>query len=175
MAIDLRYPIGTFAPERTVSGGRRRHLVESLAEVPGKLRAAAGGLSGEQLNTLYRPGGWTVQQVVHHLADSHMNSYIRMKLAATEPEPTVKPYDEKAWAELGDARAAPPEPSLALLEALHERWVTFLRSLTAVDFGRTFRHPEAGVMSLDAALQYYEWHGRHHVAHITALRQRLGW
>lgn len=172
---DLRYPIGGFQADAAIAERRRRHYIQSLTEFPGRLRAAVCGLSPEQLETPYRPGGWTARQVVHHLADSHMNSYIRMKLAATEEQPAVKPYDEKRWAELEDARTAPLELSLALLEALHRRWAMFLQSLQPSDFGRTFRHPESGIMSLDVALQYYEWHGRHHIAHISSLRQRMGW
>lgn len=172
---DLRYPIGEFKADAAIGERRRRHNIQSLAEFPGRLREAVYGLSPDQLDTPYRPGGWTIRQVVHHLADSHMNSYIRMKLALTEEQPTVKPYDEKRWAELEDARAAPLELSLGLLEALHKRWVMFLQSLQPGDFGRAFHHPDSGVMSLDIALQYYEWHGRHHIAHITSLRQRMGW
>jgi len=172
---DMNYPIGEFEAQSQVAETYRQSLIESLAEVPGKVRKAIEGLSAQQLDTLYRPGGWTVRQVVHHLADSHMNSYIRMKLAVTEESPHVKPYDEKRWAELQDGRAALPEISLALLEALHRRWVLFLLSLGPEDYARTFRHPESGVMSLDVALQYYEWHGRHHIAHITSLRERMGW
>jgi uncharacterized damage-inducible protein DinB len=172
---DLRYPIGEFKADAQIVERKRRHYTQSLFEFPGRLREAVYGLSPEQLETPYRPGGWTVRQVVHHLADSHMNSYIRMKLAVTEERPTIKPYDEKAWAELEDARTTPLELSLSLLEALHRRWVMFLRSLQPEDFARTFHHPESGIMSLDTALQYYEWHGRHHTAHITSLRQRMRW
>ncbi|GEM_PF-54488 len=172
---DLRYPIGEFKADASMAERKRRHHIQSLTEFPGRLREAVYGLSPEQLDTPYRPGGWTVRQVVHHLADSHMNSYIRMKLAVTEDQPTVKPYDEKRWAELEDARTAPLEFSLALVEALHKRWVMFLQSLQPADFARTFHHPASGIMSLDTALQYYMWHGRHHTAHITSLRQRMGW
>jgi len=132
-------------------------------------------LSTEQLDTPYRPGGWTVRQVVHHLPDSHLNSYIRFRLALTEKEPTIKPYDQERWAELDDAKTAPIEPSLALLEALHQRWIMLLRSLIPADFARTFNHPEMGIVTLDATLRLYEWHGRHHTAHITSLRERMGW
>ncbi len=173
--VDPRYPVGEFETRAEITVQERRDLIESIAETPTRLRASVKGLSDQQLDTPYRPGGWTVRQVVHHLADSHMNSYIRMKLALTEEQPTIKPYDEKRWAELGDARTAPPEVSLILLESLHRRWVQLLRSLSAVDWPRTFHHPESGVMSLDTALQYYEWHGRHHIAHITSLRQGMGW
>ena len=172
---DMSYPIGEFQAQPEVAEATRQHLIESLAEAPARLRKAIEGLSAHQLDTPYRPGGWTVRQLVHHLADSHMNSYIRMKLAVTEEAPLVKPYDEKRWAELHDGRAALPEMSVALLEALHRRWVLFLLSLVPEDFERIFRHPESGVLSLDTALQYYEWHGRHHIAQITSLRERMGW
>ncbi|HLI30711.1 MAG TPA: putative metal-dependent hydrolase, partial [Terriglobia bacterium] len=146
-----------------------------IEEVPARLRAAVKGLSDAQLDTPYREGGWTVRQVVHHLADSHMNSYVRFRLALTESEPTIKTYDQTRWAELRDARTAPVEPSLALLESLHKRWVLLLKSLEAADFSRTFRHPDRGTMTLDQNLALYAWHGRHHVAHITSLRERMGW
>ncbi len=133
------------------------------------------GLSPEQLDTPYRPGGWTVRQVVHHVPDSHINSYIRFKLALTEPEPTIKPYDEALWAELADTPATPVEVSLTLLDSLHGRWVPLLRSLSGADFARQFRHPELGMVRLDGNLALYAWHGRHHVAHITSLRERMGW
>ena len=141
---------------------------------PAKLKAAVGGLNDRQLDTPYRPGGWTVRQVVHHLPDSHLNSFVRFKLALTEEEPTIKPYDEARWAELADSKA-PIELSLPLLENLHERWVLLLNSLTPADWQRKFRHPERGPMTLTDNLQIYAWHGRHHVAHITALRERNGW
>jgi uncharacterized damage-inducible protein DinB len=133
------------------------------------------GLTDAQLDTPYRPQGWTVRQVVHHLSDSHLNAYVRFKLAITEEEPTIKTYEEKLWSELDDARTAPIEMSLALLEALHKRWVLFLKSLTPSNFARKFRHPELGIMNLDALLRLYAWHGRHHVAHISSLRERMGW
>jgi uncharacterized damage-inducible protein DinB len=139
------------------------------------MRTAVAGLSDEQLNTPYRPAGWTVRQVVHHVPESHMNSYVRFKLALTEEEPTIKPYFEDRWAQLDDANQAPVGLSLDLLDALHGRWVWFLRSLKDADFQRTFRHPELGTVSLDRNIALYAWHGRHHVAHITSLRERMGW
>jgi uncharacterized damage-inducible protein DinB len=153
----------------------RRRLIDEIAETPLRLRAAIRAMSDEQLDTPYRPGGWTVRQVVHHVPDSHLNSYIRFKLALTEEEPTIRPYDEDRWAQLEDSRITPPEVSLALLDALHERWVTLLRSLAPEDFQRTFRHPELGLVSLNKNVALYAWHGRHHVAHITSLSERRGW
>jgi len=173
--VDLQYPIGRFEFPREVSSEDRARFIQEIAETPANLRAAVAGLSGEQLDTPYRPGGWTVRQVVHHVPDSHMNSYVRFRLALTEEEPTIKPYDEARWAELADARTAGIETSLALLESLHERWVLLLRSLSPADFRRQFRHPELGVVSLEKNLALYAWHGRHHVAHITSLRERMGW
>lgn len=139
------------------------------------LRRAVNGLSLEQLDAPYRPGGWTVRQVTHHLPDSHLNSYTRFKLALTEDEPVIKPYMEDRWAELEDTRSTPIEVSLVLLEALHERWVTLLRSLSATEYRRAFRHPEMGLMPLSTSLALYAWHGKHHVAQITALRERMNW
>jgi hypothetical protein len=139
------------------------------------MRAAVSGLSTAQLDTPYRDGGWTVRQVVHHVPDSHMNAYTRFRLALTESEPTIKPYDQEAWANLADSRTAPVEWSLALLEALHRRWAAMLESLADEDFSRRFRHPEIGVVTLGEVLGMYSWHGRHHVAHITGLRGRMGW
>jgi uncharacterized damage-inducible protein DinB len=173
--VDLQYPIGRFEFPRAVSDEDRARFVEQIAQTPANLRAAVAGLSEEQLDTPYRPGGWTVRQVVHHVPDSHMNSYVRFRLALTEDEPTIKPYDESRWAELADSRTAPVETSLALLESLHERWVRLLRSLSSTDFRRQFRHPELGPVSLEKNLALYAWHGRHHVAHITSLRERMGW
>ncbi len=172
---ELRYPIGKFNYEGELTQDARRRAMDDIEAAPARLRAAAEGLSPEQLDTPYRPGGWTVRQVVHHLADSHLNAYTRFKLALTEEEPTVKPYDETRWAELSDARTAPVEISFALLESLHRRWVLLLRSLAPADFARRFRHPELGVVSLDKNLALYAWHARHHVAHITSLRERMGW
>ena len=172
---DLRYPIGKFSPLSNPTQEQRRKLINEINRAPAKLRAAVSGLSEKQLNTPYRPEGWTVRQVVHHIPDSHLNAYVRFKLALTERQPTIKPYDEKLWASLEDVRKTPVETSLSLLESLHERWVVLLRSLDAGDFARTLQHPELGIMTLDALLAMYAWHGRHHVAHITSLRERMGW
>ena len=173
--MDLQYPIGRFVWSGASSDSDRKRYIDEIAEAPQQLRAAVAGLSDAQLDTPYRPGGWTVRQVVHHVPDSHLNSYVRFRLALTEKEPTIKPYDESQWAELTDARTAPIEASLALLESLHARWVLLLRSLNPDDFAREFRHPELGTVSLDKNLALYAWHGRHHVAHITSLRDRMGW
>jgi len=173
--MDLRYPVGPFEFAGTLSDEQRQDLIGQIAAAPAKMRAAVAGLSDEQLNTPYRPEGWTVRQVVHHVPDSHLNSYIRFKLALTEEHPTIKAYDENVWANLDDARRAPINISLDLLEALHHRWVLFLRSLKGGDFQRTFNHSELGSVSVDKNIALYAWHGRHHVAHITSLRERMGW
>ena len=172
---DLRYPIGPFRPKPSITGEERKEMIRQIAETPGLLRKAIAGLDNTQLDTPYRPGGWTLRQVVHHLPDSHLNSYVRFKLALTEQEPTIKPYKENLWAELDEARTAPTGISLDLLETLHKRWVMVLENLSADDFARTLVHPESGKMNLDRLLQLYAWHGRHHVAHITELRKRMGW
>jgi hypothetical protein len=172
---DLRYPVGKWQRPDKLTPEQRRELIDTMADTPARMRAAVKGLTDQQLDTPYRPGGWTVRQVVHHVPDSHMNAYTRFKLGVTEDEPTVKTYEEGRWAELADAKATPIEPSLVLLENLHKRWVTFLRSLGPAEWARSVRHPEWGVMSLDQLLSDYAWHGRHHVAHITALRERNGW
>src|ERR1700704_4909659 len=164
--MDLQYPIGRFEWRGAKFAADRRRLIDAIDQAPANLRAAVEDLSEQQLDTPYRPGGWTVRQVTHHVPDSHMNAYIRFRLALTEDEPTIKPYDESRWAELADARTAPVETSLALLEALHLRWAMLLRSLSEADFARQFRHPELGVVSLDKNLALYAWHGRHHVAHV---------
>ena len=172
---DPRYPIGKFSYDGLPTEEQRKKLIDDIAQAPAALRAAVRGLSPQQIETPYRDGGWTVRQVVHHVPDSHMNAYIRFKLALTEDEPTIKPYMEDRWATLPDTQAAPLEVSLALLDALHDRWVCLLRSMQPQDWQRTFRHPELGVMPLEKTLALYAWHGRHHVAHITELRKRMGW
>jgi uncharacterized damage-inducible protein DinB len=172
---DLRYPIGKFSLEGEITAARRAEWMEQIATAPEKLRAALSGLSPDQLETPYRPGGWTLRQLAHHVPDSHLNSYVRFRLALTEDEPTIKPYAEDRWAELPDARSAPIELSLALLDSLHSRWVLLLQSLAESDWKKTFRHPEIGLMTLEKNLALYAWHGRHHVAHVTSLRERMGW
>ena len=154
---------------------QKAKAIDDIAQTPAKLRAAVTGLSEAQLETPYRPGGWTVRQIAHHVPDSHMNSYMRFKLALTEDAPTIKPYAEDRWAELADTKATPIEVSLTMLESLHDRWVRLLRSLTAEEWKRTFRHPELGAMTLEKTLALYAWHGRHHVTHITSLREREQW
>ena len=174
MEVDLRYPIGKFPRVETLTPDQRIEHIGAIAEAPARLRDAVAGLNPQQLDSPYRPGGWTVRQVTHHLPDSHMNAFIRFKLALTEDVPTIKPYMDARWAELADSKA-PIELSLDLLVNLHERWVLLLRSLTPADWARQFRHPELGVLTLDQNLALYSWHGRHHVAHITGLREREGW
>lgn len=173
--MDLRYPIGEFKFEAPLTDSERHSCIAKIEETPARMRAAVAGLNEQQLDTPYRPEGWTVRQVVHHVPESHLNSYTRFKLAITEDEPTIKPYFEDRWAELDDARNAPIALSLDLLDALHSRWVWFLRSLKQEDFQRTFRHPELGIVSVDKNIALYAWHGQHHVAHITSLRERMAW
>jgi uncharacterized damage-inducible protein DinB len=172
---DIRYPIGKFSPQQTLTTSERAVCIEQIAESPSKLRATVSGLSESQIDTPYRDGGWTVRQIVHHLPDSHMNAYIRFKLAVTEQNPTIKPYEQQLWAELSDARTSPIEHSFALLESLHQRWVAFLQSLQKSDFAKRFIHPESGEHDLDWLLQMYAWHGRHHTAQITECRKRMKW
>jgi uncharacterized damage-inducible protein DinB len=173
---DPRYPIGPFRYAGSGDEQQRDQWIGEIASTPGHLRAAVAGLGAAQLDTPYREKGWTVRQVVHHLPDSHMNAYTRIKLALTENEPTIKPYEEARWAELPDARHGPVELSLTLLDCLHRRWVLLLRELGPQDFRRRFRHPEPGRMiELDEVLAMYAWHGQHHVAQITSLRSRMGW
>jgi hypothetical protein len=176
---DLRYPIGKFEwvpPENDRQMAKRRaHYIEVLASLPDNLRVAIRGLSADQLDTPYRPEGWTVRQVVHHVPDSHMNAYVRFKLALTEEQPAIKPYQEGEWAKLSDSLTTPVEVSLQLLAALHIRWVELLRAMEPADFARTLKHPEHGVLLLDQMLAMYAWHSAHHTAHITSLRKRMGW
>ena len=173
--MDPRYPVGNYAPPKDVTPEMRIAAIEEIADAPLKVRAALAGLNDSQLDTPYREGGWTIRQLVHHLADSHMNAYIRWRLALTETEPTIKPYAEADWARLEDAAHAPVEVSLGLLESMHDRWVRLLRSLKPEDYARTFRHPDHGVRTLDWMLFLYAWHGRHHTAHVTALRKQKAW
>lgn len=172
---DPRYPIGKFNGQAPASQAEREKFINNIEQTPAALKTALQGLSDKQLDTPYRDGGWTVRQVVHHVPDSHLNAYVRFKLALTEEEPTIKPFCEDRWAELTDSKLTPIEVSLNLLESLHKRWVLLLWSLTPDDWVKTFRHPELGVMNLDKTLALYAWHGRHHVAHITALREKMGW
>jgi hypothetical protein len=173
---DPRYPIGPFQMDiKTLAGEERKTCIAQIAESTAKLREALKGLSPAQLDTPYRPGGWTARQVAHHLADSHLNGYVRFKLALTEEEPTLKTYEEAEWAKLADVHETPIEVSVDLLDALHRRWVVAFRSLSEKDFARTARHPQWGSISVDFLLAQYAWHGRHHVAHITSLRDRQGW
>lgn len=169
---DLRYPIGKRVPRSSHTAESRAAAIQVIADTPAKLARAVTGLTAKHLDTPYRPGGWTVRQVVHHVADSHMNAYVRTRLALTEENPPVKPYDEAKWAELPDAKTLPIEGSLAIIAALHERWVHLLRSLPAQQLSRTMNHPEHGALSLDALLEIYAWHGPHHTAHISELRKR---
>jgi DinB superfamily len=172
---DPRFPIGKFHYEGPPNEEQKRAFLNDIEQTPANLRAAVKGLTEAQLDTPYRDGGWTVRQVVHHVPDSHLNSYVRFKLALTEDEPTIKPYAEDRWAELADSKVTPIEVSLTFLDTLHDRWVRLLRSLGPEDWKRTFRHPELGLMPLEKNLAIYAWHGRHHVAHITSLREREGW
>ena len=172
---DPRYPIGKFTYDAPPSADQRNKLIDDIAQTPVALRAAVKDLSLQQIETPYRDGGWTVRQVVHHVPESHMNAYVRFKLALTEDEPTIKPYMEDRWASLPDVQSTPLEVSLSLLELLHDRWVRVLRAIKSEEWKRTFRHPELGTVPLEKNLALYSWHGRHHVAHITELRKRMGW
>ncbi len=175
---DHRYPIGKFSLPGEINDAQRKEWMNEIACFPQKLQAALADLTAEQLDTPYRPGGWTVRQVVHHLADSHMNSFMRFKLALTEDRPTIKPYLEANWAALVDAANAPIESSVQILEGLHQRWFLLLSSLSEEQFARVFIHPEhpgTGENRLEIALGIYAWHGLHHIAHITSLRERMGW
>ena len=172
---DLRYPIGKFKRPEKFTPAERVAAIEAVAATPEAMRKALKGLKDAQLDTPYREGGWTVRQVAGHVPDSHMNAYIRFKLALTEDQPTIKTYKEGPWSELPDTKRTPVEVMLTLLESLHKRWVTLLRSIPAADWAKTFNHPENGLMNLDQLLALYAWHGKHHVAHITSLRDRMKW
>lgn len=172
---DPRYPIGVFNPDRDPTPESRNRHIEQIAALPTKMRTALKSLKHDQLETPYREGGWTLRQVAHHVPDSHMNAYLRFKLALTENVPTIKPYEEAAWARLKDSDVTSIEVSLNLLESLHIRWVNLLRSMKADDFKRKLNHPQSGVQTLDHLLALYAWHGDHHLAHITTTRERMKW
>jgi hypothetical protein len=172
---DLRYPIGPYQRKPQITAAERTAAIDAIARTPAALHAAVCDLTNEQMNTSYRPDGWTVRDLVHHLPDSHMNAYIRCKLALTEDEPVVKPFDEALWARLPDIQITPAAVSLALFSALHERWVALLRGISPQEFARRLNHPERGILSLDDMVDMYAWHGAHHVAHVTSLRRRMGW
>ena len=172
---DLRYPTGKWIRQPSLDAKACAELIGQIAAVPSALAAAVKGLDDTQLDTPYRPGGWSPRQIVHHLADSHMNAYIRFKLGMTEDNPTIKPYDEKKWAETIDGASAPIDQSMSMIDGLHRRWVQFLKSLDMTALSRTVVHPERGPMTLTDLLSLYAWHGKHHTAHITGLRQRMGW
>ena len=174
MSEDLRYPIGEFSREIEITNELRTNFINEINELPDKLKAAVEDLNDRQLDTPYRPEGWTVRQTVHHVADSHLNSQIRFKLALTEEVPTIRPYFEDRWAELGDSRL-PIEPSIKIVEGLHQRWTTLLNSMSESDFRRKLIHPDSGEWTLAQMLALYAWHGRHHTAHITKLRERENW
>jgi hypothetical protein len=176
---DLRYPIGKFqyveSTREEQTKADRETYIATLAALPAQMTAVVQKLDAAQLDTPYRPEGWTIRQLVHHVPESHMNAYIRFKLALTENQPAIKTYDEAAWAELPDNSVTPVEVSLQLLAALHCRWVDTLQAMRPSDFGRTLYHPEHGVLPLDRMLALYAWHCAHHLAHITSLRDRMGW
>jgi hypothetical protein len=174
MSSDLSYPIGRFSVRMVTTAETRREGIEDIAALPVRMRDALAGLNEAQLDTPYRPQGWTVRRLVHHVADSHMNGYIRLKLALTEDNPTIKPYEQAEWAELSDSRL-PVALSLGILDGVHARWTALWRAMTEEDFQRTFNHPELGPLTTHIHAHLYGWHSRHHVAHITALRQREGW
>lgn len=171
----VRYPVGDFGIDPEVTAPKRQRWLEQMAETPQRLAAAVAGLDHRQLGTPYREGGWTPRQVVHHLADAHLNGFVRFKLALTEDRPPIKTYEESLWAETADGRQAPVEASLQLLAALHQRWMILLESLEGPQFACAFSHPDRGLMTIDKAIQLYAWHGLHHTAHITGLRARQGW
>jgi hypothetical protein len=168
---DIRYPTGKWIRQPSIDAKTCAEMIQEIAAAPSALAAAVKDLTDAQLDTPYRPGGWTPRQIVHHIADSHMNAYVRFKLALTETEPLVKPYDEKAWANLPDSEL-PIDISLTLIDSLHERWTVILGGMKPADFARKLKHPELGIVDLDRYVALYAWHGKHHVAHITGLRER---
>ena len=174
MSEDLRFPIGKFDSSREVTPELRKEFIQTIADLPEKIIKAIKDLNDEQLDTEYRPEGWTVRQTVHHVADSHLNSYCRFKLALTEENPTIRPYFEDRWAELADSEL-PVDVSLKIIEGIHERWIAMLDSMSEADFKRELIHPETGEWTLEKFLGLYDWHSKHHTAHITKLRERNSW
>ena len=174
MSEDLSYPIGKYDKGEKINRERRKQFIKEISELPDVLRAAVRNLSDEQLDTPYRPGGWTVRQVVHHVGDSHLNSLIRFKLALTEDNPTIRPYAEDLWAQTGEYKL-PVEVSLNLIDCIHQRWTALLESMSDKDFARILNHPETGIWTLENLLGMYVWHGKHHTAHITNLKKRHQW
>ena len=173
---DIRYPIGPLSfVGRPLTAEERSTRIDAIESHPSRMRSALSGLTDDQLDTPYRDGGWTPRQVVHHVVDSHINAYVHFKLALTEDKPTIRAYEQHIWAELPDAKAGPVEGALAILDALHARWVSFLRKLEPEDFGRPLQYPGIGDVTVDALLEIYGWHGPHHEAHVTSLRERMGW
>ena len=172
---DARFPIGRYEAPETITPQHLAAWIDEIAVAPAQLRAAVAGLTVTQFDTPYREGGWTVRQVAHHVPDSHMNAYVRFKLALTETDPVIKPYEEGEWARLNDVTDTPIETSLVLLEKLHERWVILLRAMSSDSWQRNYKHPEMGLVPLARAAGLYAWHGKHHVAHVTELRKRNGW
>ena len=168
----LRFPTGPFQPRLGLSNEDRQDLINRLERLPSEFRSAVESLSTEQLDSAYREGGWTIRQVVHHLPDSHLQGYVRFKLAMTEETPTIKTYQQDAWGDAADSRGAPVDPSLSLLEGLHQRWAYFLRTLSEDDFTRTYHHPEMGEVSLETTLQLYAWHGTHHLGHVKLVAEK---
>ena len=172
---DLQYPIGKLSLDPDVTPEKRMRWIADISGAPGLFRTAVAGLTESQLDTPYRDGGWTVRQVIHHMADAHIQSLVRFRLALTEDNPAITGYDPAKWGELPDAKTGPVAVSLDLLEAIHARWLLLLRAMTPTQFSKTFRRPDGQEISLDRLLQTYAWHGKHHAAHITGLRERMGW
>jgi uncharacterized damage-inducible protein DinB len=175
VARDLRNPVGPFKPMKKITPARRRGLIDAIAALPDELVWEVDSLTKDQLNTPYREGGWTLRQVVHHIADSHTHAYVRMRLAVTEKNPKIKAYDQERWAELRDSTSAPIDLSIQLIDALHRRWAWWLNRLDPQNFERTLQHPDHGSISVDFLLQLYAWHGRHHLGHIKGFTERMGW
>lgn len=175
MSEDLRFPVGKFAPPAEITEEMREKFLHTIESLPPNLKDAVEDLTDIQLDTPYRPAGWTVRQVVHHIADSHLNSFCRFKLGLSEDVPTIKTYDESVWAEMADSKDTPIELSLNIIDGLHARWTRLLKSMSDADFEKKINHPERGEMTLGALLALYDWHSRHHTAHITKLRERNGW